>query len=143
MALTSTVPAWAKKIVRIGIWVLIVVSIVWTFTKYIPDIKKIALANRVSTSVKKEAVIMSSEFNLKPGVWSGPIIRPEERWHLDYYPERKIRIKIERNGKLVGECDMGGGLLKTVTPTSLPKDEIFLTSLDGEQVVTVKWVDRS
>lgn len=136
-------PPWIRRLVLWVVGITAAASIVATIASHTP--KSSPRPNVIRQESKSKKILSRSEFKVKEGEWVGPIVKPREGWHWsgDWYSEKKIRVRMERRGKVIGEYHVGGGSPRVVMPASRPGDEFFITSLDGEQTVTFEWVDES
>ncbi len=149
--LLTCVLMWRKEGSNTGKWFLTIVLVVAFLIalgerKLLPRVPGFTTEQKRIIVEKKKTEIRGpyTEIEVTEDKWSDPIIRIDGwNWSLDYYAEKKARIKIERGNKVLGEWKFGGGLPPVTTISARPKDKIFFRSLEGTQKIFVQYIDRS
>jgi len=143
--------AWYKKGGTAGRWALSIILICVVAGSLFGDVIKVPEFKRPATqTVKQEPpqreTILTSSFNLKEGEYEGPIILPSgnDAWKIRFRAWRKIYVRIEDESGTIkwgSEMSPDGPVVKIPQPKKT--DQIYVTSLDGEQEIFVSFVAPS
>src|SRR3989344_1130668 len=143
--------AWYKKGGTAGRWALSIIlicvvagSLFWDVIK-VPEFKRPA-TQTVKQEPPQRETILTSSFNLKEGEYEGPIILPSgnDAWKIRFRAWRKIYVRIEDESGTIkwgSEMSPDGPVVKIPQPKKT--DQVYVTSLDGEQEIFVSFVAPS
>src|SRR3989344_626535 len=145
-ALLALSIAWYKKGGTAGRWALSIILICVVAGSLFGDVIKVPEFKRTAVQSPRRETVLTSSFNLKKGEYEGPIILPSgnDVWKIRFRAWRKIYVRIEDESGTIkwgSEMSPDGPVVKIPQPKKT--DQIYVTSLDGEQEIFVSFVAPS